>query len=335
MSIIANNNISASDIVSEFGAYYRPEGQNLQRLRKRIYQRTKTPSIARGIQTTESVYRHATSSVTEVVQPFQVGWTPKGDTNFTPREITLRRIKIDQKYYPDEIVESWLGFLANLDDADRKNWPIVRYVWEELVMSRKEQDLEMKAYYQGVYVAHTPGTAGTTKQSMDGLRIQAREAVDNGGKDYTSIVGNLTAATIFDQVEQFASKILDDNQELIDNGVNVHLCMSKKWFVKYLQDKRNTLGSNVNYEADKMTVDFMDNIKLVGLPSMANFDDLLAFPDFNLVHCYNRLTPPTPVMETSQREVSLYTDWREGLGFVFNEYVFFVDNGASGSGSAS
>jgi hypothetical protein len=331
------NNLSATDIVNEFGAYYLNNGQNLARLRKLIYQRTMTPQLATPIMTDESQYRHSTAAITEVAQGFHINFTTKGDSSFTPRTIDLRRIKIDQRYSPDVIVESWLGFLATIDDADRKNWPIVRWLWENLVLPRKDQDMELKAYYQGVYSAAGGVTPTAAKATLDGLRKQAIEAIAAvPGNNLTAAIGNLTTATIFDQVEAFGAKVLEANEALVNSGGKMYLCMSNKWKVAYLKDKRETLGTNVNYDAGKLTVDFIDNLYIVGLPSMVGFDDLIAFPEGNLLHCFNRTKPPVPsVKEVVERQISLYTDWREGLGFAFDEYVFMVNNGASGSGSAS
>jgi hypothetical protein len=329
--IIAGNQVDASEIVAEFGAQYKNNGQNMARIIKRIYQRSFTPSIARKIQTVETVYDFAEDQIGEVAQGYQQGWTPKGVLKLTPRQIALRRMKIDISVQPDEVVASWAEFLANLDDAQRKNWPLIVYMWDR-VMTRKESDLESKAYYKGVYAAPSTGVAGNATALLDGLKKQALEAIANGGNDYASLVGNLDPTTIFDQVEAFSAKILEDYNELLE-GEQMVLCMSNYWKYKYLKDKRDTLGTNINYDPNKLTVDFLDNIKIVGLPSMAGTNDMFATVDNNIVHLYNRLMPPKPAMNENRRAVDIYTDWREGIGFAFNEYVFTAFEQGSGSGS--
>lgn len=328
-SIIAGNSVDASEIVAQFGAQYKNNGQNMARILKRIYQRSFTASLCRKVQTNETVYQWAEDSISEAVQPYQQSWTPKGVLKLTPREIFLRRMKIDKEVSPDEVVASWLEFLADLNDAERKNWPLIIYMWDR-ELTRKEADMENKVYYKGVYQAPTTGVAGDAVDIMDGLKVQAIDAVSKGGTDYTSLIGTLDEADIFDQIETLSSKILEEHQEILE-GEQMIILMSSYWRYKYLKARRDTLGQNVNYDPNKLTVDFLDNLQIVGTPSMTGTKDLIVTTKNNLIHLYNRSTPPKPAMTESKRKVDMYTDWREAIGFAFNDYVFTVLEPGSGS----
>lgn len=314
--------LSVADIITDYGAYYINSGQGKDRLLKLMYSKSFTPSICTRKTTVDTVYRLGNVEIDEVVQGFQKAFTTKGTATFTPQTIQLRGIKIDQSLTPDDIEESWLGFLTGLDDVERKNWPIVRYLAEELIMARKEHDMERKVYYQGTYVAPTTNVAGNAINALTGLRKLMTDSIsgNTGVVDLSGILDAFTDANIFEQVEEFVAKVLDTNEELAAEDFVVAL--SPKWKRKYLQDKRNTHGVDVNYQANKLTVDFMENFTLVGLPSMNGYDEIWATPKKNLIHVMNRNRINPLKVENVDRTVKIYGDWWEGIGFGINEYVF-------------
>lgn len=316
---VVTNGLTASAIVSSFGQYYIDSGQGQDRLLSLIYQKSFTQDIGIRKTTKDTLYRLGNVEISEVVQGFQKGFTTKGDVTFTPQEIQLRGIKIDQTFTPDDIEESWLGFLAGLDTAARKEWPVSRYVVEKL-MQRKEHDMERKVYYQGSYVAPTTNVAGLAINSMDGIRKKITDGIGNGVVDLSSHLSTFTTSNIFEQVELFVTKVLDGREEIA--GENFIVCVSPKWKRAYLTDKRNTHGTDVNYQANKVTIDFMENFTLVGLPSMQGYDEIWATPKNNLLHIINRERINPPMMENVDRQVKVYGDWWEAIGFGINEYVF-------------
>jgi hypothetical protein len=61
------------------------------------------------------------ASLDRVVQPFQKAFTPIGTFKFKPNEFSLYKLKIDMQEYPDDLEATYLGFLADLPEADRSN----------------------------------------------------------------------------------------------------------------------------------------------------------------------------------------------------------------------
>jgi hypothetical protein len=310
--------IIATDIVTAFGDYYINEGQNEQRLLAAIRQPAVTTSHATPIITENDVYRSANANIGEIVQAFQKAFTEKGDLTFTPNEIRLRNLKVDLSLYPDDVKGKWLGFLAGIEEPERKNWPIVRYLLEKQVVPQIPHDMETKAYYKGIYAAATPGTATNTVDVMDGLGKVITDGL-TGDMNTITLTDAITEANAFERVEEF----VDDIDDLLD-GERIKAFMDPKILRWYLRDKRNTHGTDVNYNPEKPTVDFT-TVQLVGLPSMKGVKRIWATTEGNFVYLRKQNGMKKPRLEESKREVFLMLDWWEAVGFEYDALVFAAD----------
>jgi len=307
--------IVKTDLVTQFGAYYVNEGQNESRLLSAIRQPSVTASYAKPIIHDGELYRFANVALGEIVQGFQKAFTGKGDATFAPNEIRLRNPKIDLALHPDDVKGSWLGFLGSLTDQERAQWPIVRYLLEKEVAPQLHEDLEMKAYFKGSYVAPTPGNAGTAAGTMTGSKKLLDAGITDTSMQEVTLTA-ITAANAFDMVEQFV-----DNFDDKLSSVKMRVYMDPKVLRWYHRDKRNTHGTDVNYNSEKPVVDFT-NVELVGLPSMAGEKYLWATPVDNFLYIRRENGMKKPRVEESKREVFLMLDWWEGLGFGHNELVY-------------
>jgi len=310
--------ITKTAIVTQFGSYYIPEGQNEKRLLTQLRQKSKTTSYAKPIVYDGEVYRFANTRLGEIVQQFQKNFTAKGTLEFLPNEIRLRNLKIDLELYPDDVKGSWLGFLGSIDEAERKNWPIVRYMLENDVIPQMAEDLELKAYFKGEYAAATVGTAGTAVATLDGVKKLLVDGLANTAQPMQSVAlsAAVTKANAFDLIEEFV-----DSFDNALTGTKMRVYMDPKILQWYHRDKRNTHGVDVNYDPNKPTIDF-STCELVGLPSMAGEKYLWATPVDNFLYLRRTNGMNKPKVEESKREVFLMTDWWEGLGFGYNELVY-------------
>lgn len=304
--------INKTDIVIEYGAYYIAGGQNEQRLKRLLLFGRETTKYATQVKTDDTVYRLAKSTISSLVQSFQKSFTPKGDVTFTPNPIQLFKLKVDMEVYPDDIEDSWLGFLAS-NSLTRKDWPLVRYILESHAFGKISEDMELNEYYKGVYEAPVAGTAGTSGKSMDGLKVIL-------GKDNINrlTMDALNASTIYDQVENAFEQISEvyQNTEMI-------VAMAPKWARAFLKDKR-TLGYYTIDGANKIDnrLDFAP-AAVVGLPSMINTNDIFITTKSNFLHITKKGENAAKVnVEEAKRCVSVMTDWWEGLGFGINELVW-------------
>jgi hypothetical protein len=305
--------IIVTDIVQEYGAYYLNSGQNRTRLLQLLLFGRETTKIAREIKTDNTVYQLAESNITSLVQAFQKGWTPKGDIQFTPNPITLYKMKVDMDLYPDEIEDNWLGFLAS-ENQNRKDWPLIRYIMEEHLIKKIDEDLELKEYYHGVYTAPTTGTAGDTGKSMNGLKY----LLQNSSKINRLVMDPLEVSILYDQLENAYDQIAEEYQH-----TNMLVCMAPRWQRAFLKDKRAQGYYQITKPGEiDNTLDFSP-AKVIGLPSMIGTNDLFITPRENLLHLTKKgKNSATFKVEESKRCVSIMTDWWEGFGFGLNEIVW-------------
>lgn len=318
--------LTVSSIVDAYGAYYEDAGQNQKRVLQLLTQGRQLPNYCTPMVTDETIFRLANSTIGEIVQGFQKTFTAKGGVEIKPNEIRLYHMKVDDEFTPDDLQATWLAFFANLNDAERKNWPFVKWVIENHYMKRMYADMEKNAYYKGVYEAPSSGVAGTAAKAMTGLKKQLQDGVD-GGTINSIDIETLSTNTIFDQVELFTDGISQEYQ-----GEEMNVFMSPYWYKKYMQDKR-AQGFFQKFNADEIDdgIDFTPlNVK--PLVAMTGTDDIFCTPKANLLWLYSS-NKRSFKLEEAKRNVALMLDWWEGLGFGIDGAVW-TNKQASGSASA-
>lgn len=317
--------LTVSGLISEFGAYYLNSGQNAKRVLKLMTQPTKTETYMTPIKTDETIYQLAQSTVSELVQPFQKAWTPKGTDTFTPKTITMQHLKADIELYPDDIEATWLGFLAS-GELTRKDWPLVKWLIEGNYLPKIRENLELAEIYKGVFASPTPGAAGATGTSMNGLQLLLQQGVALGTINQITL-GALDEATIFDQVELFI-----DGISQVYQGIPMNVYMSPYWAKAYLRDKRTNGFYTIKSQGEiDLSIDFAPQT-VVPLPSMAGTNDIFATPKENMIHLTKKDSNRNKFnIEESKRQVFLMTDWWEGIGFGIDQAVW--TNVTAGSGS--
>jgi hypothetical protein len=315
--------MNISDILSEYGAYYEKAGQNKKRVLQLLMQATVTEGHMTPMKTDDTVFKLAQATIDDIIQPFQKGWTPNEAAAFVANELRLYHLKVDEELYPDDIEASWLGFLA-ADDLDRSKWPLVRYIIEGLYIPKIADNIELKEIFHGEYAEPTPGVAGATGTSMNGLAIMIRDGLEDGSINNIDL-GSLTAENIFDKVEEFA-----DNISEVYQGVKMNVFMSQTWYKRYMRDKR--AQGFYDYSSDKSItsgIDFTPQ-SVVALPSMHGSDVIFATPKSNIISLSKKSQNKNKFMiETLKRQVFFMTDFWKGVGFGINGAVWAHDPDAS------
>jgi len=317
--------ITVSSVVSAYGSYYENAGQNQKRVLQLLTQGRQLPNYCTPMITNDTIFRLGNSTIGEIVQGFQKGFTAKGGIEIVPNEIRLYHMKVDDEFQPDDLQATWLAFWANLNDAERKNWPFVKWAIETHYMKRLYADMEKNAYYKGVYAAPSTGVAGTAATAFTGLKKQLQDGVDAGTINSVDI-GALDVSTIFDQVELFTDGISQEYQ-----GEAMNVFMSPHWYKKYKQDARSQ-GFYQKFNAGEIddSIDFTPlNVK--PLVSMTGTDDIFCTPKANLLWLYSS-DKKSFKLEEAKRSVALMMDWWEGLGLGINQAVW-TNKQPSGSGS--
>lgn len=324
--------IEVADVVAQFGAYYKPGSDNQKNLRDMLYKPSETAALFQARPSDDTIWRGTFASLNRIVQPFQKAFTPIGTIAFKPNQFSLFKLKIDLKETPDDIEATYLGFLGSLPEIERVNWPFVKWLIEKHVMPKKDEDLETNEYFSGVFAAPAPGVAGAAGTAMDGLRKVIR-ACNTAGRTNLGNGAIATGAAADDdadyceQVEQFVESIPSLFRSKID-----FVCMSKENKTKYRRGKRKKYGLQVNFMtgqgvSDLETIEDYPNIRVVGLESHTGSDLIWATMPANRIRPQKKaaLANTMAVKEFAPREVSIYSDWWEALGFEVSEFLFHND----------
>lgn len=314
--------ITTTEIVSQFGDYYKKGQNNRSRLFEKMTAPSETLAIpgVRHIKTDETVYEGANVTQGSVVQAYQHNFTPKGDTAFIPNIIPLHKMKVDLNIEPDAIEDNWLGFLAG-DTQKLKDWPIVRYIMEELVAGKIIEERELLMVYKGIAATPVANNAGAAINAMDGLRRRLQLATAYGHSYPAHVVnglGILSQSDIFDQVEAFEDAIPGylKNQRMV-------ICVAPEMATAYFR-KLRALGfydvsnaSGLSMKVDKT------NHEIIGLASMTGTTDIFATLPQNILHITKRSSKAGNFnVQEDKRDVCILGHWYEGVGFEDNDLVY-------------
>lgn len=314
--------ITATDVVAEWGAVYRAEGQNIKDLMTKLMQPSVTASYFPVRITEKTILERSVAEFTRVLQRFQKAWTPIGNTTFTPTAIPLQPLKIDLEDTPDDIEESWLGFLAS-KKLDRKEWPFIKwYLTNALIQA--DQDLELNEIYGGVTGTITPGTATAAGTSLKGIKLQINE-MDTAGTGSKVVLGAVPTTD--------GKLLVEYIQDLVNGGGR--LLKNQLDFVFVNEDLHDLFRDgmrekyNINYEQvadNKITRLRNDNIQIVGLPSMVGSTKIWSTPEWNRQSGFKKPgNEKIFKVETVDRKVKAFTDYYKGFGFWISEYVLYND----------
>lgn len=318
--------INVAAVVAQFGAYYLKNPENLARLRNMLYQKVETIQYFQNRPTSDTVYRCTQASLDRVVQPFQKTWTPIGTLTFLPNVIQLYKLKIDKEETPDDLEATYEGFLADMNDLDRANWPFVKWFMENHIMPAKQRDLEMNEYFKGVYAAPVTGVAGPAGTAMNGLEktlsdyaIGGRSHMGSG--PVATGVPSTDAVAWCTQVETFAEGI---NTLITDDCDNIF--MSRTLARRYIRGRRIKYNSVYKQEADMVTVEDHTNLSIVGLKSHEGSNLIWTTTPANRIRPTKKaVLADTMKIESVKRSVAMFTDWWEALNFEVPEFVVTND----------
>lgn len=312
--------MTISDIVTQYGAYYKKGSQNEARIFQQLRAATKTTDALTVVATDDTIWQAAQATMTRVLQPFQKAFTPIDGLTITPEEIRMYKLKVDVEDYPDDLEATWLGFLAG-NGTDRKEWPFIRWYLEQQIIPQAKQDEEINEIFYGDYAAPTPGTAGSAGTAMKGLRKLILNHI-NSGRITPITTGALSSnlTTFVAQIEDFADDI---NTKYW--GIPMQLNMSEQNARKFFRAYRAKYGMDTDYKGGKGEVPFT-NLTVNGLPSMVGSDGIWCTPKANAVKLIKKTENINGFqIESVDRKVKMFSDWWTGVGFIIPEIVFVND----------
>lgn len=324
--------IITTDIVSEYGNYYIAGGQNEQRLRQLMQYGFESRSFFTPMPTDDSVYQMGSSSIGELLQAFQKTFTPKGDTEFKPQPIQTYKQKIDAEEYPDDLERTWLAFLGS-NKLDRGEWPFVRWWIEKHLVGQTYSDLELEAIYSGVYAAPSTGVAGAAKNAMTGFKRIINQWRFDGVIPGTNVIN--TGAFDTASPSNFVGQIIAFTKSvnaLYRNRIPMKLAVGNEFEMHWNQGvlEKYNLNNTTMPDGNKNRVPFANNIELAFLPSIGSSEKLVLTPAANAIMPQKGMENLGKFkVEASKRQVSAYTDFQFGVGFVLPTEIWTNDRDIS------
>lgn len=315
--------ITIDEVITAYGDHYINEGQNMNNLHILPFEPYGTQAAGTVIETDQTVLREANIEVTEVLQQYQDEFTSKGAIDFAPVMIPLQNMKIDAGFIPHKLIKSWLGFLTN-NSILPETYPFIKWVVEDYLLKQKDEDLELKTIYKGVYVAPTTGTAGNAVDTMDGIEKLQNDLVT--ATEITPIVtGDLsvmTAENFVTAIETFVKSIPEKYRYNVPMTIN----MNRTYRDKFREGNR--IKYNMYYAQDTSLDNVMgfDSISVAGLASMVGKGRIWATPKYNLLLPVKGFSNSNGFdVQKVDRKVKFLTDWWMGAGFVQPKLIFMND----------
>jgi hypothetical protein len=333
--------INVTDIVTMHGQVYKDSGQGVADIHKRFHQKSVTENVFGLVPTTETIKHRAFAMQSRVLQLFQKENTEIGSLVLTPQKAELTALKVDVAEWPDDIVDTWAGFLGSLDANERMKWPFVKWWLEEHVLPEADENWELLEIYHGTKdTVTTPGTANAAGENFVGIKKQINTAIGLG-----TTTPHLTGAfsddakTFVEQIELWLRTIKEssnENRTVFESGMIKEICLSpsrRDLFKEGMGIKYNTnynqISLNANVNVDDTVKIHNSNITIKGLPSMIGSDKIWATPTKNKWGFVKR-PKSSQYFQVSQdgtnvRKVKASMDFWKGVGFWLPQYVYTND----------
>lgn len=317
--------ITATDVVAEWGAVYRGADQAGKDARQALIdfflQKSETEAIFTRHLTDKTILEKSSAEISKVLQRFQKAFTTKGGVTFKPRKIELNRLKIDVSEYPDELVPSWLSFLAE-NNLKRSEWPFVKWYAERL-LAKSNEDWELDEIFKGKLGTITPGTATASGTNANGIKFLLNKYHTEGTIN-TITMGAVPVDPVqfVEYVEDFFKLIQSSNETLAENLDN--LFMSKTLSRRFKTGMREKY--NMNYSQADLATIIDTNVGIVGLNSHAGSTKIWTTPKENRVLAVKGAANESIFkVEENKREVAFMTDYWKGVGLWVSQFAFQND----------
>lgn len=269
-------------------------------------------AVARPRQAYDS-YVGATATATDLLQPFQCGFTPRGTINFDQVENRLQRIKFDFTLDCDDLEKFYSAWRAEWYEIHKKasEWSFEKYMWSEIILPKLIEE-QNYLYYNGVYAAPTPPTPGALVDSMTGLKKKIADAITAATQIPTPInTGALTAANMVAAVELMQNSLPAPLQK-----AGGYFLMSMTRANQYWANYRDLYGAGVGMVGNDNPGSAVDNSskRVVGLASMAGSDRIIYCPDIIWGKRIGEPYIPAPVIVEDIRQLKISLVYHRFIG---------------------
>jgi len=319
--------LDLSDINSQLGAYTRKYESKIwaNMLNTITLENFMTP-----VSGVKSQFISKNSSINEVLQPFQKGFQAKGKVSIDAKINKVRHIKADIIFDDiDDLFDSHAAEMAD-ESKERDKWPFIPWVISSHIVPQVQEEMAANSAY-GVYSAPTPGTAGASINTVDGLLTEV--ATDITASNLTPFVtGAITPSNVIDAVEGFVDDIYAAGN--VWKKKIKRILLAADIVTMYKRAYRDAYGGNNDYSGMSKTEGVNiatiegTNIKLVGVDDMVGSQRMIATWDGNLIKMFDKINVPNKInTQLDKRDVIMLLDFFRGYGYkAYNG--FFVNDQA-------
>mgnify|MGYP001565214907 CR=1 FL=1 len=266
-----------------------------------------------------------------LIQAFQCDFTPNNTHTFDEERIPLQRMKIDVQFTCDDLDQWFDTFMVNWDEFGTgkapSEWEFPKWIYENEIMPKYEEELELLLAYKGVRVAPTTGTAGNTADAVDGMGKKIADAI-TAGRIVPIATGAFSSGTYIAKFDTFINGL---PVKFRDGSGNIYVSPTHaRALAKEILDTYKT-NPNIDPSDTMKILNFslpFTNKRVVGLPSMEGRNRMLYSPrPDNLVVVRRRGEPMVPVIrwENFERTLKGFSEFHRGYGFEFGTETFVND----------
>lgn len=310
---------AAADTLNRYAVQYNPDIQ--QKLRQGLEWERMMP-----VRACDNTYSAPNAVVTEVLQAYQSGFTPKGDVTFDAVDNKLQKIKLDMRITGDDLEVFWDSWMVEWHEIgkDPDTFTFPRYMYEKVVLPKLIEELNTNAW-SGSYTAPTAGTAGNSANSVDGYKTKIEAAIT--ASDLTEYAtGALVESTMVNQIETWI-----DSLPIPYRNAPGNIYMSPTNAKKYYRDYRAKFGAGVGTDNNNNVELRIDatNKNIVSINSMEGSNRIMFSPTLadNIIWGTRRGFPTYPEIRFQyfEREIKLLGEFYRFYGFQFWEHLFVND----------
>ena len=316
----SNDTVDTEELRTEFGRYV---SSDKMQIFLALLNPTNSMQYMSTIITDKFQVKATQANITSVLQAFTPQWTPKGKSKFTPLTIEQYPMKINVSIYPSDIINDVLGYLYD-EKLDPKDMPIVRYIVEQLVRPKLEEDREL-AISRGRYEAPVVGEdgkyiAGDTLSVCNGYMTQLCDLYKDGKTPVNWLFKGKTLGTGAQLLTDIESAVDEVSPKYKNKHLTIHA--DPDLILKYSRAYRDKYPSTKNEDGQKVKVDYT-NFTFAGLEGMRGSGAFFITPKENFKHIMSRDPKNQKLrMATQDYEAKIYGEWREGCGFWIAEAIF-------------
>lgn len=314
---------SVAEMLNQTAAMFAPELQTKARLGLEL------EGMITQRQTTGEYYVVENAEATELLQPYQGTFTPKGSVTHNETKIRVRPVKIDLEITEVQLEKWYNSWMISRMEAGKSplEWTYPRYILERELLPKFNDDLN-NAGWNGIYAAPTPGTAGDAVDSVNGFKKVIADLVTDSAVNVYS-TSTITSSNIREKVEEFLDSIPD---HITKKGGRILMAPKhRRWYFRDYRSEftqiNTTFPGNDGGSKEIMVDDYM--VTLESVATMTGSDRWIFLPNGrdNMVWVSRLGYPVYPNFEfdTAPRTLQLYGTIYRGFGFEYPKEVWVND----------